>query len=119
MAQTYQKILLSGSDGGRPVKVVATGTPGTTIHTALTGSDGYDEIWLWATNTDSTARALTLEFGGTTAPDDLFYDAVTLPADSAGILVVPGLVLNNAKLLKAFAAAANVVLLTGFVNRIK
>ena len=40
------------------------------------------------------------------------------PTQSGLTLVVPGLILQNGSIVKAFAAAANVVVLTGFVNAI-
>ena len=67
---TYSKQYLSGGTGdGRGIKVVATTTPGTTIHTAH--ATAMDEIHLWAWNSDSVDRLLTIEFGDTTDPDDL------------------------------------------------
>lgn len=115
---TAQKIALSGSTNGKHVKVAATATPGTTLHTATSSSDGtvYDEIWIWATNTDTNPRKLTIEFGGTTSPDDTIE--VTIPNESGPVLVVPGLILNNSLVVKAFAASANLVICAGFVNRI-
>lgn len=113
---TYSKQLLSGSTNGRPIKVAATATPGTTIHTAVTGTTDMDEIWIWANNTDTTVRKLTIEYGGTTSPDDTIE--VGIPAESGLYLVVPGLLLQNSLVVRAFAAAANVVLISGFVNRI-
>lgn len=111
------KIELSGSTDGRPIKVAATSTPGTTIHTAQsgTGENNYDEIWLWATNTDTVNRKLTIEFGGTTSPDDLIE--VTIPAESGLVLVIPGLILQNSLVVKAFCASANVVNILGYVNK--
>lgn len=113
---TYSKQLLSGSTNGKAIKVAATSTPGTTIHTAVSGTSSIDEVWLWAQNTDTTDRKLTIEFGGTTSPDDTFE--LTIPAESGLIPVVPGLPLQNSLVVKAFAATANVVLVTGYVNRI-
>jgi hypothetical protein len=107
-------IKLSGSTDGRNIKVAATATPGTAIHTAH--ATAQDEIFLWACNTDTTDRKLTIEFGGVTAPDDLFE--VTVPAEDGLMLVVPGLRLTNSVLVKAFAATANVIVVTGHVNRI-
>ena len=68
-------------------------TPGTLIHTATATSGEIDELWLWAVNTDSATRKLTVELGGTTSPDDLIE--VGVPAESGLVLVVPGLVLRN------------------------
>lgn len=115
---TYSRKLLSGSTSGRPIKVAATATPGTTAHTAVAGADAFDEVYIWATNTDSSTRTLTVEFGGTTDPDDLIVKTFALPANSPPIPIVTGQVLNGGLLVKAFASVANVVLLTGFVNRI-
>ncbi len=111
---TYSKQKLSGGTDGRNVLVAATGTPGTTIHTAH--ATALDEIWLWATNTDATARKLTIEYGGTTTPNDLIE--ITIPPESGPVLVIPGWLLSNSCLVKAFAASANVIVINGFVNRI-
>ena len=119
MMATFGKLVLSGSTDGRAIKVAATATPGTTIHTASSTATDYDEIWLYAQNTDTTARKLTIEFGGTSAPDDLIE--ITVPAESGLVLVAPGLVLKgNATplVVKAFAATTNVVTIHGYVNRI-
>ena len=119
MMATFGKLVLSGSTDGRAIKVAATATPGTTIHTASSTATDYDEIWLYAQNTDTTARKLTIAFGGTSAPDDLIE--ITVPAESGLVLVAPGLVLKgNASplVVKAFAASANVVTIHGYVNRI-
>jgi hypothetical protein len=113
---TFAKQLLSGSTNGRLVKIVAVGTPGTVIHTAIAGATDVDEVWLWAVNSDTTDRKLTLEYGGVAAPDDLME--LTVRAESGLVLVVPGMVLQNSLVIRAFAAAANVVMVGGFVNRI-
>ena len=113
---TYSKVKLSESTSGKNVKVVATATAGTTIHTAVAGASDLDEIWLYACNTDSSDRKLTIEWGGTTSPDDL--TEVTLTAEAGWVLVCPGILLQNSLVVKAFAAAANVVVVNGFINRI-
>jgi len=111
---TYTKVQLSGATTGKNIKVVATATAGTTIHTAHATS--IDEIWLWCVNSDTTDRKLTIEFGGVAAPDDLIE--VTIPAEDGLYLVVPGLTLTNSLVVRAFAATANVLSVNGFVNRI-
>ena len=110
----YTKVQLSGSTSGRNVKVAATATPGTLIHTA--SSTAIDEIWLWCVNSDTTDRKLTIEYGGTTSPDDT--DEVTIPAEGGLILIIPGLTLTGGLVVRAFAATANVLLINGYVNRI-
>lgn len=117
---TFSKIHLSGSTDGKQIKVAATGTPGTTIHTGSSTATVYDEVWLYATNTDTTNRKLTIEWGGTSSPDDLIE--LTIPAESGLTLIVPGLVIkgnaSSALVVRAFAASANVVCVSGYVNRI-
>lgn len=113
---SFSKLPLSGSTNGRLIKIVPTATLGTLIHTAVAGSSDFDEIWLWAVNSDTVARKLTLEFGGIASPDDLIE--LTVPAESGLMLVIPGILLQNGLLLHAFAAAANVVMVGGYVNRI-
>jgi len=113
---TYSKVKLSGGTTGKNIKVVPTATAGTTIHTAVAGTSDLDEVWLYACNTDSTDRKLTIEYGGVTSPDDL--TEVTIAAEAGWVLVCPGLLLQNGLVVKAFAAAANVVMINGYVNRI-
>lgn len=116
---TFSKLVLSGSTDGRAIKVAATGTPGTTIHTGSATAATIDEIWLYATNTDTTARKLTIEWGGVSSPDDLIE--LTIPAESGLTLVAPGLLIKgNATplVVRAFCASANVVTIHGYVNRI-
>ena len=117
-AQTsIERLALSGSTNGRQIKVAATATPGTTLHTATSSAtDSFDEVWLWAMNSDSVSRVLTVEWGGTTNPDDRII--VTLAAQSGLVAIVQGLVLQNSLVVKAYAASANVVLMSGYVNRI-
>ena len=116
---TFSKIHLSGSTDGKLIKVAQTATAGTTIHTGSSTATTYDEVWLYAVNSDTTDRKLTIEFGGTSSPDDLIEQTIT--AESGLILVVPGLVIKGnatALVVRAFAATANVVMVGGYVNRI-
>jgi len=115
MAATFTKVKLSGSTDGRQILVVATATAGTLIHTAH--ATAQDEVWLWAVNSDTTARKLTIEYGGVTSPNDLIE--VTIPAESGLVCVVPGSSpLTNSVVVRAFCATASVVSIQGFVNRI-
>lgn len=116
---TYSKTILSGSTDGRAIKVSASATPGTTIHTGPSASTTLDEVWIYAQNTDTTDRKLTIEWGGTTSPDDLIE--YTVKAENGLYLIIPGLILRgNATplVIKAFAATADVVTITGYVNTI-
>lgn len=113
---TFGKQLLSGSTNGKAVKVAATATAGTLIHTAVTGTTNLDEIWLYAMNTSATNVKLTIEWGEATAPDGNIE--VTVLAEAGLVCITPGLLLNNSLTVRAFAATANVITIHGFVNRI-
>ena len=115
---TFTKAHLSGAADGLAVKVAATSSTGTTIHTAVAGTTAgtFDEIWIWATNTSTSPVKLTIEWGTTTAADGNIE--VTVPAEQGLMQVIPGLILHNTKVVTAFAGTANVICLHGFVNRI-
>ncbi len=116
---TYTKVKLSGSTDGRGIKVAATASPGTTIHTGSTTATTYDEIWLYAMNTSTSAVALDIQWGGTTSPDDDIE--LTVQPESGLVLVAPGLLLKGnatALIVRAFAATTNVITIHGFVNQI-
>lgn len=111
---SISKILLSNSTSGKAVKVAATATTGTTIHTAH--ATALDEIWLYANNTSASSVKLTVEWGTTTAADGNIEQ--TIDPETGLVLVIPGLILTGGLLVTAFAATANVILITGHVHRI-
>jgi len=116
---TYSKVKLSESTNGRGVKVAATATAGTLIHTGSTTETTYDEVWLYAVNTSASSVKLTIEWGGTTSPDDLIE--LTVLPEAGLVTVVPGLLIKGnatALVVRAFAATANVITIHGFVNQI-
>lgn len=120
MANATVLIPFSGSTQGKPIKVVATATAGTTVHTTGTSATVIDRIFLYAFCSDTADRTLTIEFGGVTAPDQNIV--ATIPFKSGLVLVVDGLPLlgsGGAGLtVGAFASVANVVTVSGYVLRI-
>jgi hypothetical protein len=112
---TFSKQKFSESTNGRQIKVVATASSGTLIHTAH--STAFDEVWLYAVNDTATDRLLTIQWGGTTATDDdIEY---TVKAQNGLYLIIPGLILTGSTTVRAFcAAAANAIQISGYVNRI-
>jgi hypothetical protein len=117
---TFSKVKLSGSTNGRGILVAATTSTGTTIHATGASSTVLDEVWLYAYNSDTAAVTLTVEFGGTTAPNDNIK--LSIPATSGLTLVVPGLILSGtgsaASTITAFAGTTNKIVITGYINRI-
>lgn len=120
MATNIDKVVLSGSTGGMPIKVVATATTGTTIHTTGTSASVIDEVWLYATNTSSATVTLTIEYGATTNPDNRII--VGIPSMSGLSICVAGLILvgtgSAGRTITAFAGTASVINIAGYINRI-
>ena len=116
---TISKQELSGGTDGAGIKLTDTSSPGTLIHTATsaTGSGLYDEIWLWAVNTSGASMKITIQFGGTTAVTN---DIIQMVNPSETSLVLPGLVLQNSLVVRAYVESAgdDLVSIQGFVNRI-
>lgn len=116
---TFVKQKLSGSTDGLAIKVTGTNTAAAvTVNTAVAGTTvgTFDEIWLYATNTSASAVKLTIEWGTATAADGNIE--LTIAPEAGLVLVIPGLILQNSRVVKAFAGTADVILLTGYVNAI-
>ena len=114
---TFSKTILSGSTDGKQIKVAATATAGTLIHTGPTNTAHLHEVWLYAVNTDTTDRKLTIEWGAAASPDDLIE--YTVKAENGLYLIVPGLLIKgnaSALTVRAFAATTNVICISGYVN---
>lgn len=115
MANSVQVLKLSGSTDGKQIKVAANSSPGTTIHTATSTSGEYDRVFLWAYNSNTSDVILTIEWGGTTS-DDRYSQLIEF--QKGLIYVVPGNVIANGLLVKAYAATADVIYLSGYVYRV-
>ena len=119
---TLSKLCLqpAGTTGtGLAIKVAATATAGTAIHTASATATTIDEIWLYAVNSSTSSVKLTIEWGEATAPDGNVE--VTILPEAGLVTIIPGFLLQGnaaAKVVKAFAGTANVICIHGFVNRI-
>ena len=120
MANATAMIPFSASTQGQGVKVVATSSAGTLIHTTGTSATIVDRLSIWAFCSHSADVLLTIEFGGATAPDQNIVQ--TIPFKTGLNLVVDGLILlgngSAALTVKAFAATANVIVLTGHTLRV-
>lgn len=115
--QKVEKLPLTGAAYGKRIKVAATATPGTLIHTETASTtDTIDELWLNVYNSDTVSREITFEWGEATAPDGNIKQ--TIPAKSGLTQVVPGDILQNTLVVRAFASAANVLTVGGYVHRL-
>ena len=111
---TYSKVKLSGAADGLNNKIAATSSAGDTVHTAH--ASAIDEVWLYACNTSASDVKLSIEWGATS--DDERLTEVTIGAEAGWVLVIPGMLLTNSLVVKAFAATTNVINVNGYVNRI-
>ena len=114
---TFSKSILSGSTDGKQIKVAATATAGTLIHTGPTATSALHEMWVYAVNTSATDVKLTVEYGGVASPDD--HIEYTVKAENGLYLIIPGLLIKGnatALVVRAFAATANVICISGYVN---
>lgn len=119
MAASYQKIILSGSTHGRPIPVTGlTASGGNTIHTGVTGAaESLDEVWLWVYNSATASREINIVWGSTAALSRFTY-TVTGRDKDGWQLIVPGHVIRNELVIKAYATVADVLAIMGFVNRL-
>ncbi|WP_287128779.1 hypothetical protein [Candidatus Cyanaurora vandensis] len=104
MGNSFALVIPSGSTNNRPVRVVATASPGTLVHNATSSPVDFDEVTLDLYNTTAVALEVTIEFGGTTASDQL---VLVVPAKSLMRAVDQGR-LNNGAVIRAFCPTAGV-----------
>lgn len=113
----FTKIALTGGADFVPIVVTQTAiASGDTVHTAGAVLPAFDELYIYATNTDTSQRALTLAYGGTADPTNMICKTLPLAPLSGPTLVA---IVNgtNGKVLKAACDVASKVVLTGFCNR--
>ncbi len=114
---TYTRVSLSGATTDLPIVVAATAVSGTLIHTAISGTVNYDEIYLWANNTSTAPATLNIQWGGATDPDHTVVNDYSIPSNSPLIPIVPGLIMRGGLVIRAWSGTANVINITGYVNR--
>ena len=112
---TAVKRKLVGSTDGRGIGLLATGSVGNLIHTAVNSTipGTFDEVWLYAHNVSTSSIVTTLQFGGTGSYDNVIF---TVPAQSGKQLIVAGEILQNSASVYAYAATGSCVVVSGFVN---
>jgi hypothetical protein len=88
-----------------------------TVHTAISGVYNWDDVWIWAANTDTVSRTISLYFGAHSSLGDQVVGNYDLPPGGAPVLICPGLFIQNSGVVEAYASIANKINLTGYVNR--
>lgn len=116
MAVSLTKKLLSGSTGGKPIKVTGTSSgAAVTVHAPIAGTSIFDAVWLYANNTSTSSVELTIEWGASSDANIV----MSVAAKSGLVLVSPGIYIQDSFPIKAYAGSANVIFLTGYVNRLE
>lgn len=111
---SYTREPASASTHFRGIKVAATSSPGTTVHTGQASTSLSDIVTLYGSNSHATqVRKVTVEWGGTTSPDDHMYFEIP-PRQT--VILIPDLPIRNSLLVKVFADVANEVAIHPFVN---
>ena len=109
--------ILSGSSNGQLIAVIATTSPGTTLHTVSSATTGViEDVWMDAYSQATTDRILTLEICGTATT---FRTEHLIPAQSGPQRVMAGVRFTSATglVIKGFATATGGLLVGGAVNR--
>ena len=116
----YTAMTLSAATSGGIIKITATATPGTTIHTATSSDmpEGCDEVYLWAGSTSTSALNATLHITALATEQDRSINFRVPAAYNGPILVLPGYRVCDGVVLTATASAADRINLWGNVNRI-
>jgi len=108
--------ILSGSTDGQGVLIAAIISPGDIIHTSSAVSGEIDRVVLTATNNDTVARDITLEWGEATVTKVIKQ---TIPALSGEVLLTlaKGKTISNGGIVKGFASVANKIVIGGHIVR--
>jgi hypothetical protein len=114
---TVTRAALSGSTNGKAIKVTGAVT---TIHTSVSGTSDWDEIWLWASaplvaGDQRAGCRLELRYPGASGT---WEPRLHLDLSSGPVLICPGWIANDEKQVKVKVLGDFVALITGYVNRI-
>ena len=106
---------LSGSSGGRPVPIIATSSPGTTIHTLSTATGIVEEVYVDAYNISASGATLQLEAGSTAT---IGIMSIFVPALSFQRILAGARYLAATGAISAYATATSLFQVVGGVNKV-
>lgn len=114
---SVKKVPFSEAVNWRGILITEVANPGNLIHTAVKEEASRDEVWLWASNSagGGAVVVLTVQFGGTTSPDD--FVVVEVP-DNNTVPILQGRVLDAGLEVRVFDDTGNTVNVWGYVNRV-
>ncbi len=106
--------VLSESTDGRGIKI---GSSSTNVHIHDGDTSHVDQLELYAVCSHTAPVKLTIEWGGTTDPDDLIE--ITVPHESGLIPVAGAILIGNGLTVSAKGATADVIVIFGKRIRIQ
>lgn len=112
---TITKLPLSASSNGKSILIAGTSGSATEVHTAVTGTTDFDEVWLYATNNATSSISCSILWGEDGAAGKT--TAVISPQQGR-TLIVDGRLLQNSLVIKSYADITNTISIDGFINRI-
>jgi hypothetical protein len=103
---------LTGTSGGKGIKISSTNS-GVEIHTHDSTFDQsqFDELHLWAYNSHSSSVTVTLQWGGTTSPDNLIPIALQ---PGSYLQIVCGQHIGGDLAVNAVASVADKIIVYGY-----
>ena len=110
----FRPMFGSGTANGNMVSITQTATAGNNLHTAITGTNHIDEVYVYACNIHTADVLLTLEIDGVAAANQVKY---TVPYNDGFHLVLPGIRMENGGTVAAFAGTTAVINCIVVVNR--
>lgn len=114
----FSKIILTGSTDGAGILVTgAAASQANTVHTAVTGTADFDEVYVYVDNFATADLDVTIRWGVTVAQaTDIGFRNIrtTVTKGSGPVLMIPGWPLRNALVVDAFGTVAGTA--TGGLN---
>lgn len=114
----FTALHLSGSINGTPIPISGTSSGSAVVlHTATATAGVIDEIVFWVSNIGNVEATLTVEWGGA-SDSQLLVKGMRVPPNSPPIPIATRHRSSGGRIAKAFASIANVLNITGAVDRI-
>lgn len=111
----YSINFLSASLSGEPIPLMATGSPGTIIHTSIAGSAQMDEIFLYANNTGNQFYPLVLQVACTSGSHAM---TMMMATQDSPQLVLQGWPVNQSATVRGYSpSGSGLMIIGGYVQR--
>lgn len=118
MAKNYN-IVIPGTNG-KPIPITGTDSTGeTTVYTATSTVNTYDEVYMYVSNSSATAGTVTVAIGSTANASDCVTVDLAVEANQTMLMVIPGLRIDNGVTIKAYKDSSSTINAHLVVNRVE